>query len=337
MSRYASIDENRAFSENVVGEVRAAINEQKFDHVLTVAIAGSFGRLEACEASDADVIIVLNDESLDGVAAGDLEDVRAQSEAAVIEGVRDAFEAHGIAPPNPKGVFAQSRSLNDLLPPEDEGGLGTPSEATDVMGKRLLLLLESRYLWNEVGYERTIGDIFERYSAYVVADQTKEHLYLLNDLIRYFRYICVNYQSTFGNEKDKWAIRNLKLRHSRLVMYAGTLTLLGHASQFRDGRKVSEVREGLALTPLDRLRVAYDGSEDYSFYKISGLYNSFLMQLSDPSLRTDLNALDYDQRYQHQVFATLKANSDAFQSELANFIYRRRGQWSDRFFEYLLL
>ena len=60
------------------------------------------------------------------------------------------------------------------------------------------------------------------------------------------------------------------------------------------------------------------------------------MRLSDPSVRVQLNALDYDRRYENPLFADLKANSDSFQSELARFIYARRGQWSDRFFEYLI-
>jgi hypothetical protein len=31
-----------------------------------------------------------------------------------------------------------------------------------------------------------------------------------------------------------------------------------------------------------------------------------------------------------------KANSDALRSELTRFIFARRGQWSERFFEYLI-
>jgi len=150
----------------------------------------------------------------------------------------------------------------------------------------------------------------------------------LNDLIRYFRYICVNYQSTFGKQNEKWAIRNLKLRHSRLLMYVGLLVLVGESSKFRDERKLSTIRTNLALTPLQRLQRVFDANNDHSFFKIAGLYNAFLMRLSDPSVRTQLNAIDYERRYENPYFAALKANSDSFQSELVSscFVDRVNGR-----------
>lgn len=331
MAAYSQITENRAFSLEVLAHVQPKVAEAALDGVRCVAIAGSFGRLEASHVSDADLIIVLDDEVAE---AGD--EQRTVIETVVVDLLAAAFEERGIERPNPEGVFAKPRTLAELLPPIEAGGIGTHTEASDIMGKRLLLLMESRAIWNEAAYEDVIDQIFNRYAELVRADPTKEYVYLLNDLIRYFRFICVNYQSTFGNQNEKWAIRNVKLRHSRIIIYIGLLALLGSASTYRDDSKIDAVRQQLALSPLERLEHAYDHVGDFGFYKVAGLYNAFLMRLSDPDVRTQLNAIEYPERYANPYFATIKANSDALQSELTNFLFRRRGQWSDRFFEYLL-
>lgn len=60
------------------------------------------------------------------------------------------------------------------------------------------------------------------------------YVFLLNDLVRYFRTVCVNNQATSIREPHKRAIRNAKLRHSRIVMYCGLLFALARASGMRD-------------------------------------------------------------------------------------------------------
>src|SRR5439155_11811704 len=102
--------------------------------------------------------------------------------------------------------------------------VGDPEEPLRVFGKRLLLLLESQPVYDDAAYAALLDDIVERYAAgYVKEDPTKEWTFLLNDLIRYFRSVCVTYQPDFEHEKEKWSLRNVKLRHSRLIMYAGLL------------------------------------------------------------------------------------------------------------------
>lgn len=330
VAEFIAIDENREFSRRVLTSVTSALSGKQFHGVRTIAIAGSFGRHEASVTSDADFIVVLNDDT------NPSNDERRAVEASVVDAVAIEFEKFGIARPNPQGVFAAPRTMGEILPALQEGGFGKPDEPADLMGKRQLLLLESQPLWASDEYNKVIDEIFERYSSYVLTDPTKEHIYLLNDLIRYFRYICINYQSTWDNENEKWAIRNVKLRHSRLLMYAGLLVLIGESSKFKDERKISTVRDGLLKTPLERLESVYETNEDWTYFKLLGAYNTFLMRLSDPTVRIQLNAIEYSRRYQNPLFATLKANSDFFQGELARFIYARRGQWSDRFFEYLI-
>ncbi|WP_206542723.1 hypothetical protein, partial [Sphingomonas endophytica] len=161
---------------------------------------------------------------------------------------------------------------------------------------------------------------------------------LLNDVIRYFRAICVNYQYTTTETADgKWPIRNLKLRHSRVLMYFSMVAAIGSLSRVHDEQKIKALKEFVTMPPLMRLFVAYRISDDGAFYKVAGYYNTFLALLSKPETRREIYGLDYKVRYGSDVFSQLKANSDALSSELLRFYEARRRVWDDRFFEYMLL
>jgi predicted nucleotidyltransferase len=314
--------------------IRNILVKLQLPDIETIAVAGSIGRMEASpDVSDADLIVVLRE----GI---DLESDQATD---IYESVWEALAPLKIPKPKLTGVFARPTSKSQL-----ESSIGKSDEKLDVFGKRLLMLLESQPVFNDKGYEDLIEYIVRRYARkYVAHDSKKEWTLLLNDLIRYFRSLAVNYQWDFDNETEKWAIRNVKLRHSRLVMYSGLLFLLGEASKQRDN-KVDWLLQRLKMTPLERMAWVYEQNEDWNFYRVTGLYNTFLFYLNQPEVRKKLNFnpeelsseqdLDssYEQRYDVPEFALLKANSDALVAELCRFIFSCRSSWTERFFEYLL-
>lgn len=324
-TRYGALRDNWTHSVGVISDLRDRFADLELPGVLTVAIAGSFARLEGSRLSDADCIIILEG-SKDDTPEG-------QSATEAVEGL---ITEAGLPKPNPEGTFAQARSFETLLPSLIKGSMGGANEPNDVLAKRMLMLLESRPLWNDAGYEEALAQILARFESYVGDDTSKEHLYLINHLVHYFRFICVNYEANFHRQNDKWPLRNLKLRHSRIVMYMGLLALVGESSKYSDERKLSTVSENLKLTPLERIAYAYEANGDSSFFRVAGLYNTFLARISDEETRTELNDVAYADRYDNVLFSALKANSDALQAELTRFIFARRGQWSERFYEYLL-
>ena len=248
--RYPALKQNWTFSVEFLKHVSSKCAGNLSDNVETIAMAGSFGRLEGSRESDADYIMVVK---------------------------------------NPE---------HDLVP-------------------------------------RDSAVLFGKYSEYVIGDSDKEFTFLMNDLMRYFRFICVNYQSNFWRQNEQWALRNLKLRHSRIVMYSGLLFLLGEASKHNGPTKISTVTDHLPHTPLERLAWIYEQNHDANFFRVLGLYNLFVSRLSDKMWRDQLKEVGYEGRYGVPAFAELKANSDAFIAEFVRFLFARRHKWSDRFFEYL--
>lgn len=317
-ARYSSLLSNWKFSNEVLTGTRQKLKGKLSANVECIALAGSLGRLEGCSSSDADYIMIVTE----------AQDKSVGQDKKVLH---DVLSSLSVSPPNKSGVFSSPRAPSELIE-----SVGNAEEESDVLGKRMLLLLESRPIFGDVKFLELIRRIFDRYTSEVNHDSSKDHAFLLNDLIRYFRYICVNYQSSFWRENEKWPLRNIKLRHSRILMYTGLLFLIGEASKYDDAKKVGVVWDNLGLTPLERIAWVYHQNGDRNFFRIAGLYNVFVSRLNDVEIRNALSAFDYEDRYNVPVFAELKANSDAFVAELLRFVSSRRGTWSERFFEYLI-
>jgi hypothetical protein len=212
-------------------------------------------------------------------------------------------------------------------------------EEPALFGKRFQLLLDTRPVFGTGAYHRLVRVVLDRYAAGFVADDPhKEWVYLLNDLVRYFRSLCLECQWDFSTGNEGWYIRNAKLRHSRVVMYAGLLFLLGACSQERRD-KVGWLLRHLDKTPLERLEWVYEHHGDPHFPRIATAYDRFLACLEVPANRAALIAAAPPVPPVPEVpplYAELHAGSRQLLAELLRFVLARRGEWSEGFFEYLL-
>ena len=333
LSRYVSLNDNWQKSTDALVRIRNTLASAGLPNTIkTIAAAGSLARMEASEESDADLIIVVDDR----IEPDSAEDALAYAS------VWKALDFLGIKKPNKGGVFSITNRTKDIC----GSNIGHMQEELRVFGKRLLLLLESQPVYEDNNYSNLIDLILDRYAMhYVKTDPQKEWVFLINDLLRYFRALCVNYQWSFLKDPVKWPIRNVKLRHSRLIMYAGLLFLLGESSKERED-KLQWMRDRLFLTPLERIVWVYEENRDWSLHRVAGLYNVFLSRLNDPEVRKELHiegsaaaksGNSYPDRHRKlKAYADLKANSDALIAELLRFVLARRGTWSERFYEYLI-
>lgn len=315
ISKFRTMKTNWEFSVATLGKINERLNKSLEDEEISVAVAGSYGRLEASPNSDLDFIILSQHE---------LED-----KEVILNCIKNAVDELSIGLPNPEGVFSEVISVADLV-----DKIGSRDDTLECVAQRMLLLMETRPLFNERIYWNVTDQILRKYLEYVIQDPKKEALFLMNDITRYFRSICVNYQFQFWREQEKWTLRNVKLRHSRIVLYAGLLLLIMNASKERKD-KFAYISTRIHYTPLEKIAFVYADNGDYSFDKILGIYEVFLKKVTDEKIRNSLQ-IDYENRYSNPYYLELKVSADSLRTELTRFIFSMRGIWTDQVLEYLM-
>lgn len=325
LRKYKPIRDAAEVSRGRLDELRDIFSCKEISgDILFIAVAGSIARMEASRESDVDLIIVLKSTTPKDAHKELYEEIW-------------KLIPKGYNRPNPKGIFSTCISESDLF-----AVAGGGDESYKDLSRRVLLLLESKWIFREDNYDDAVSKLIANYASIVIEQKgrkDKNFVFLMNDVIRYFRTICVNYafSSTDPNEKGKWPIRNIKLRHSRLLMYISLMYSFGVLSKYFNEDKVDILREFIGMEPLRRLYVIYRISNDTGYFRIAGYYSVFLSALQDREARRMLQDIEYEGRYDVDIFARLKANSDAFQAELLRFFDARRHDWSDRFFEYIIV
>lgn len=295
--------------------------------IVTVGIAGSLARMEATAESDCDLVVVLREGVSPESAAG----------SSAFAAVWKALAALELEAPEKTGIYAAPVSISQLLDPQT---LGKVAEDQRVFGSRILFLQELQPVWGEAAFRELTRSIVERYaSQYVAVDQSKQWSYLLNDLVRYFKSLCQTYMFGELANDSRWRLRNLKARHSRLLIYVGLLFLLGESSRTKE-RKQDWLADRLTWTPAERLAALYAEYGDGQFGILAGCLNRFVAAMSTPGFRESLSeTLEPDSplaRESNPAFTEMKRNADEFLSELLRFALTRREDWAERFFEYWL-
>jgi len=85
-------------------------------------------------------------------------------------------------------------------------------------------------------------------------------------------------------------------------MYSSMLFCIGYASTLSNDDRITYIKNGMTLTPLERLAKVYKDSGDDCFYKVIGPYDVFLHAISNEKTRKELNNIDYKARYNSPVF-----------------------------------
>jgi predicted nucleotidyltransferase len=127
---------------------------------------------------------------------------------------------------------------------------------------RILLLEESLSILNPSGHRALVEALLDRYLYDYLhgpdgqpAPKRGVPRFLLNDIIRYWRTVAVDYQSKRWVELrgERWGMRYLKLRSTRKLVFLGSLVSL-FMPRLED-HEVDRVylREQFELTPLARL------------------------------------------------------------------------------------
>lgn len=257
------------YSECKLGKLRDRLSRLPLGDA-AVLVCGSYARREASEHSDIDFFVIPGD------AGGDhppIEDVRS--------------EIRTIVPnePSKDGAFGVEVNREEIL-----RNIGGDSDNNQNITRRILFLLEGEWLFNEPAFLRFRREILEKYIQENMTDHQLA-LFLLNDIIRYYRTVAVDYEFKISdNESSKpWAIRNIKLVFSRKLLYAsGLFSIAMTADRARD-EKIEILESSFGLPVMDRM-IAICGSAKME--PVLASYNRFLAILEDSDDRRYLETLE---------------------------------------------
>ena len=206
----------------------------------------------------------------------------------------------------------------------------------------MLLLLESTPVSRDDAYTRVIRNILKRYlredRGFWKGTQFRVPRFLQNDFARYWRTMAVDFAYKMRKRSGEgWAIRNIKLRMSRKMIYVSGLLAcyrchLDHtpeewsaivASPDRQERLIGYYSGVFQQTPLEiisEILLRYPHLDEAA-NQIVGSYNEFLGILADKGQREALDDLDEAMGETDVVYQRARSLSHTFRDGLLKLVF----------------
>jgi predicted nucleotidyltransferase len=261
------------------------------DTSISVFCAGSLGRGDSGIRSDLDLFVISGK-----AQRSRLEDLTLF--ARVIE-INDSFSKEKISN---DGEYLKIYPIAKMLEV-----LGQPTDDSDNMfTARMLMLLESQPVTNVSLYDRLVTEVLEHYFRDSDGKDKFRPLFLLNDLLRYWRTLCLNYEKIRNDPGRPWWKKNINLKFSRMITVFGTvLPLIAMRNPTED-----DVYALVQLSPLERFAKGLDESENTEllagFSGFLDAYEQFLAWKEDPMIIDRMN----DVEFRESVASSAKLFSD---------------------------
>lgn len=290
----SALERGHEYSDNQISALREAVGAifpvNSKDIVL---VCGSLARREAAGPSDVDCFLVSDDQ-----------DGREER----LEKIKETVTGLGLQKPSPEGAFAKPGTRKAIIQ-----NIGGDEDSNTNITQRILVLLEGDWLFNERGFQDLRRSILRTYVKDGIPDD-QVALFLLNDIIRYWRTVCVDYEhKTTTKAKPKpWAIRNIKLVFSRKLIYASGLFSVASTADMARGKKITRLEKLFDLRPLDRLVHVCGAAETAEMLRS---YEVFLSCINNEAKRSRLESLRKGDR-DDPLYRDLKDEGHRFTDEL---------------------
>ena len=237
--------------------------------------------------------------------------------------------------PGPTEVFGGLVFSHELI-----HAIGGDEDTNRNMTRRLLLLLESATIdapGSKEVRDRIIEGILNRYvvedASFITANRRKTKIprFLLNDVVRFWRTMAVDYVNKYrARSGEKWALRNIKLRMSRKLLFiSGLFMCLSWALCTNDSEEdpllvqklVGHLLKWTQRSPLESVaaiveRYAPDLTDD-----IFDTYDKFISLLNDETRRKWLEELAPEEAYEDSVFLGARELADTFDRALLRLMF----------------
>lgn len=249
------LQERKSYSETKIAELKSRI--EKLSSIkeypgLTIVCAGSFARLEGSEYSDIDIFFFCNTPKKE-ISCPRTKELKIFGEL-----------IHLIEELDYPPFSADSKFLEIIHTDEIQYTLGSSlDDHKNHFTARMLLLLESKCLYNHDNYNEAIKTLVSWY--YKDFPTHKEVFYptfLINDIMRYWKTLLLNYENKrslndgansgydITKEKIKHKIKNFKLKFSRATTCFATIAIIGSIDEVIKEEKLIKIIE---KTPMQRL------------------------------------------------------------------------------------
>lgn len=270
------------------------------DPDIIVGVNGSIARREMTSGSDVDIFFLTL--SGDKNKAADLQ-----------EQYRYKLRSIGIKMPAAGGVFESPLPAYDLA-----SKIGGEDDTNTYITIRMLYLLEGEWIHNQECFDNLRRDLVSHY----VPDNLDDHKlcrYFLSDVIRYWRTICVDFEFKTAEASKPRAIRLIKLRLSRMMLYFGGVAAVSETSNKDAAEKRRVLLRLLAMPPIDRLIDVFGRDE---LDGALSAYATFLNSLDCADVRNALS-LDGRQGLDTEAYKQLSKVARDFRDELWNLLVRK--------------
>ena len=256
-----------------------------------IGVNGSYARREATRDSDIDCFFLATN-----IDIHSLEEKQAKFQN-VISGDL------GFRPPASGGIFDKPLPVNDIYQ------IGGEDDSNETLTKRMLLLLEGEWLINKRGFDHIRKQLLEQY-LYDAPGKDKICMFLLNDIIRYWRTICTDLEHKIRIQGKARPIRIIKLRFSRMLLYVSGVLTIGKGYGLCYEEKVQNLTKLFGTYPIDRVRHLAREKATPAL----DLYAEFLEALDTPDIRQPLGDEDHDNS--SQIFDEMTEKARQFRNNL---------------------
>jgi hypothetical protein len=286
-----------------LAELRERVAGMEVDEDASVVLFGSWGRRELTSQSDDDFLVLV-----DGRERANVKPRPDDLRAAVVGG--------GEREPGAHGGFGEVAFCADLVEQ-----VGLDEDLNRNLTRRMLLILESVSIAGAEAHRRCFERVLDGYLRDSLQDRHPPRFFI-NDLIRYWRTICVDFVGKEREGPEKWALRNAKLRTARKLLFASGLLPLLLCRGFRKEEIRPFLLDQFAAPPTDRVAYAFlsAGAIDPGVRTLAA-YDRWLALLDDPDVRAQLQSLPREDAKRSPVFQEVRRLADELEAGLLALLF----------------